>query len=519
MSPAKLPEITFGDVRRALCRQSGKIVSVLAFAGTVTVLAILFLPRQFVSESQLYVRVGRENLTLDPTMTGQTMSLQYSRDREVNSVVEMLKSRGILQTVTEEIGVDRILDEPTRPATLTNLRLSLKNQISAFRQHLLGKADETEVAHGRLEQAMDRIERSLRVAAAVDAETVKITCSAQTPELARDILGSLLRVYKTEHMRVHRSTGAEEFFDEQTRMFREKLAATQGELRDVKSRMNIASIEGQQLLLEQEKVALAVQRMENQREVEAARSRLASITGTLDNLPDTVLLSRTEGIASVAADQMRSQLYDLEMRHREAMAKYDESHPAVQVISQQIEYLREIQQREEAKSRSQSQVAVNPNRQAVELQLVTEQAAIAGREAAQSALDKQYDSVLAELRELNNYAVAVKELQREAELHEKSYRAYVDSHEQARIDLALRDGGITNVAVIHPPTLTFEPATPKTWMLAAIGLLIGVAGALAVAVIGEQLDDRFRTPSQVEEILSIPVLISVPRSSQHMVKV
>ena len=72
-----------------------------AFFALTMLLAVLYLrlvPRQYASEAKLFVRVGRENAALDPTLTrGETMAINGSREEEMNSIVEHLRSRCILE--------------------------------------------------------------------------------------------------------------------------------------------------------------------------------------------------------------------------------------------------------------------------------------------------------------------------------------------------------------------------------------------------------------------------------------
>ena len=84
------------------------ISSILA---VVTVLLLLIvLPRKYFSEAKLIVRVGRESVGLDPTVTtSQTLMLQKSQEEEINSALAVLSSRKIKELVVESLGVETIL--------------------------------------------------------------------------------------------------------------------------------------------------------------------------------------------------------------------------------------------------------------------------------------------------------------------------------------------------------------------------------------------------------------------------
>src|SRR5688572_29761739 len=64
-------------------------VSLVALAGT------LCMPRHYCSEARLLVRFGREN--------------QVSRESEINSLIEIFRSRAILDRVVMELGPEYVL--------------------------------------------------------------------------------------------------------------------------------------------------------------------------------------------------------------------------------------------------------------------------------------------------------------------------------------------------------------------------------------------------------------------------
>ena len=92
---------TLLTVYRALFRFKGRMIG---FAVTVILLAVvglLICPRAYESEAKLLLRVGRESVSLDPTATstGQVIGLDRPLESEINSVIEVIKSRTILEKV------------------------------------------------------------------------------------------------------------------------------------------------------------------------------------------------------------------------------------------------------------------------------------------------------------------------------------------------------------------------------------------------------------------------------------
>ena len=102
------------DVFRILARQKRKMVVFFCATMTAVVGLLIVFPRTYSSEARLFVRLGKESVSLDPTATlGQTVAVNESRESEINSELEMLRSRVLLEDVVEHLGPDRILSGST----------------------------------------------------------------------------------------------------------------------------------------------------------------------------------------------------------------------------------------------------------------------------------------------------------------------------------------------------------------------------------------------------------------------
>src|SRR5947209_1497957 len=84
-------------------------VAVLAATALVTLIS----PRAYRSQAKLFVRLGRENATLDPTVTvgSPVVAVQQTRENEINTAVEILKSRVLVEKVVDAVGPAAILSE------------------------------------------------------------------------------------------------------------------------------------------------------------------------------------------------------------------------------------------------------------------------------------------------------------------------------------------------------------------------------------------------------------------------
>ena len=70
--------------------------------------------------------------------------------------------------------------------------------------------------------------------------------------------------------------------------------------------------------------------------------------------------------------------------------------------------------------------------------------------------------------------------------------------------------------VLQPATFTAKPASPRVGLTLALGFVLAVLAAVMAAVVAEYFDRSTKNPEQIEELLGVPVLLSVPRGTRHI---
>jgi uncharacterized protein involved in exopolysaccharide biosynthesis len=101
---------------------------------------------------------------------------------------------------------------------------------------------------------------------------------------------------------------------------------------------------------------------------------------------------------------------------------------------------------------------------------------------------------------------------REVKADEGNYLLYSNKREEERTSDALDQKKIANVAIAVPAVVPLLPQYgPLTIMF--LGMVAGVFVAIASAYAMEYLDPSFRTPQEVADTLSIPVLATMPKKA------
>lgn len=458
-------------------------VCVLALVAAAT----LLMPAAYHSQSKLFLRLGRENATLDPTATlGQSpvVALPPTRENEINSILEMLKTQHLLQQVVDRVGPEVILgDAPFDPNRLT--------------------APPTPEGPSRVVD--DRYRAVVHLAKKVEVEAVKksnviqVSYEGASPEVSQAVVGSLVEFYLDEHTRINRTPGSHRFLTEQTNRVRTDLTKAEDAVRALKDETGLVAPEVQRQILvdrigrlEAELAGTAASVAATEAEIKAFKDRVAA-------LPAAVVVGTTKGLPNQAADTMRAQLYTLQLKELELKAKYPENHPELVLTRQQTAAAIALLAKEEA-AREQVTTGPNKTREEAELSLLRQEAALTSHRARAAALEGQLALERVRLKVFTGDQLRLAKLQREADLLDSHYRRFADNLERSQIDQSLEAQKLSNVSVIQPATFDVKPVRPNKLLNAAIGFLLATIGAVGLAVL---LDSRASTGSVGNERLPV----------------
>jgi uncharacterized protein involved in exopolysaccharide biosynthesis len=514
------PSLSLYDVYRALSAQRKKAaLCFLVITVSAAVLTLLW-PRTYRSEGKLLVRLGRENAMLDATATlGQdaVVAVPWTRENEINSHVEILQSRPVLEKVVDALGPAQVLYPGQEPLAAT-----AADHPGWFRRgiRLVGGALAamnpwprrwgSGAALSDRERAVALLAEELRVWVPRKSNVVQIAYDSSTAESAQAVVAAVLRVYPAEHARLNRPEGSFRFFSEQAAQLRKELAAKEAALRDLKTATGLAAPEQQLQVL----VARAGRLQDDLLEAEAAQSvaeaKVQRLRLQLVDLPPTRVVDRIAGLGDEGTDRMREQLYVLQLKREDARSRYTDIHPKMRQLEEQIVEAQQLLDRQPA-TRTQVTTTTNRFHDDVRGGLLEAEPLLASLGAKTGVLRRQLAEVSGQLQTLNRDQLRIALLARDVELCQADYRKYAASVEQSRIDEALASERMSNLSVVQPASYEARPLRPQKALNLVLGLLLGALGGVAVAVVADGRDRRLRAPSDLETKLGLAVLGAIPQ--------
>lgn len=441
----------------------------------ITVLVIVYAPRKYHSHAKFLLKLGRENVAIDPTAstTGEMASLHRTQESEVLSTVNGMRSRRILEKVLEQIGPEPILKgslkaDGQKQSSLPSIKSYIKNMFAS-----LDPIDDNE-------KAILALQSGLSIEAERDSSVIDIWFRTKTPELARLVVDTWVKAYQAEHARISLSAGSFTFFQKQEKQLLDDLERSRATLQSKKSQSGVLTIEGGQQILERQMEQARLSRMDVESQLAGARSRLDSLATQQTKVDSQVLTGEATSSTNDARQQMRDRLYALEIEERGLTQKYGPDHPSLQAVRQQLIDARKMYETNQDATRETVQ-GLNPLYITIAEQLSLERANVDALVSKLTTIDSTIVLLAKQLNELNQYETELASLQRQVDVLELQYKTQFIKREQSRLAEELQQTNISNLSLIQDPSLERRPVTPNKTLCALLGCLGSVLAAFGLS--------------------------------------
>ncbi|WP_254513227.1 GumC family protein [Anatilimnocola floriformis] len=475
------PEINVKQALDAAWRHKGKALLAFLVVCALTAVYLSTAKRVYESEAKVYVRVGRESVALDPTATtGAVVTLQDTREADVNSIEQLLLSRETAEQVVDQLGVDTIFGKKPSTSSAWSPKTLIKDTLQKLEPYNLNPLQVFDVR----DKAITLLKKNLRVTAVRKTSYVTVSYSCEDPATARDVVDALIAQVQAEHLRINRTKGSHEFFEKKELQLRTDLEKLEGELKDYKNKTGFAELDTQrkQLL---ERIATTQKELHSaQSDLSAARAEIKAREEELAQIPELVTAQETTGFPQSTEGAMRTKLYDLEVLEQGLAAVQTDDSPQLKSVREQIKQARGILGQE--KTAPQTMKALNKVRQESELALSTRQAALAALEARELTLEKQLTTARSELKAINQSEIEIAQLQRSISLASHNHGKYAEYLEQARIDDELHTAKVSSLNLAQKPSYSITPISPKPIPTLGIGFVLACCSAAGIVFLAER---------------------------------
>ncbi len=487
-----IPRLTMRDILVPLFRHR---TAVLLTFGAVFVASIcvarVWAAHYYVASMQ--VVVDRERL--DPAVTPQPTAA-------VGETSKLVTTDDVASEVAILQGTD-MLREVARTCKLVS------NSASSSTQDDSGTVEPGKAAE--LEGATKALAGALKVEPQRTSRVIDVRFGISgSPKTAACVLRTLGKLYLEKHLRLQRPAGALEFFAQETDKYQHALAESESQLVTFSRTQGVAAPDILRASLAQQLVTAQANLHETHQKIAANLERLENLKSQLRQTPSRSSTEETSIAANTLLEQLHSSLLASQLKKTQLLMKYDPSYPLVREVDEEIaETNKAIEAAEQAKYVN-TTTDRDPTFEYLRHDQAKTEADLAAEQARGGALQTSIHVMKAQIVDWDAKAVQQAALTREAKANEGNYLLYLTKREQERTSDALDDKRIANVAIVVPAEVPVLPAhNPISIMFT--GFWLAVAAGAGAGYLAELADPSFRTPSEVEELLNIPIIAAVPK--------
>jgi succinoglycan biosynthesis transport protein ExoP len=485
-TPEPASGLSLPDVLHAIFKHKWKIVIAILVGLAGGAAFYLLSPPMYQSEAKLLVRYVAEKSEIDNVDKISPAVAARGSSPVMASELQLMTSFDLAVAVVDKLGLGRFKARNGEP-------LSRSAAIGAVRSGL-----EVSVMKG--------------------TNVVGILFKYHDPEMATVILNQFVVIYMEAHRKMHRSEGDYEFLRDQSARVRTKLMETEEELKKLKAEAGVISLDDstaklntQLSTLESELRAARTQRAETEARVQALEGAYSGAEA-----PSAAAAPAAVGASEVQRyQQILAELARLRQAEFSLLAQYTPDSRPMRLHRQQLADA-EAQQRA-MEERFPALVALAPassDSASRSMDLPGEKVRLIAVDARIKDLEAQLQELQASARKLAEVGPRISELEIRRKQEQESYAHSQSKLERAQIDEAGDPAKMPNINYVQAPA----PAGRAADLTQKIAL--GIAGGTSALGIGYALlaglllDRTVKRSGQLENLLRLPVLLSIPYEKQ-----
>lgn len=464
-------------------RQYPVMVLTLLLCVSLASVYLLTAQKKFTSTAELIIDTRK--------VPGLQQASQSSNDMPVDSgmvdsQVEILKSETIGLSVIKDL---RLVDNPEFYDSQ-----GLLSRLSGMLNSLFSDGQGSEYA--ALRGALERLESQLTVKRLAQSYVIEISYQSPSPNLAAAIANAVAEAYIVDSLesKYQASRRAAVWLQDRMKELRAQASSAERAVADYKAKNNIVDAGGR-LLTEQQLAeinsSLTVARAQRA-EAQARLDRITAILKSDENDSNVILndlATVTDTMQNPVIQKLRQTYLEYAARQADWANRYGSNHLAVVNLRNQMRELRrsildELKRTAES-YKSDYEIAKKREQES----------------------QKNLDETIAQANDTSQAQIVLKDLDSNAQ----SARALADNFLQLyMVSVQQQSFPITEARVITPASVPLRKSSPKTFLVLLAAIAGGTILAAMAGLLRDMMDRVFRTVPQVERLLGVSCLASIP---------
>lgn len=452
---------------------------------------LLYAGSTYEAEVKLLVLLGPEKFSAMEASSKENYGVAFrERGENIANEMEIILDHKIAANVFKQFK-EALSDSKRKPMTfLQRLKTTVRKTLKDIKKfvyeplYMMGLA--TRLSEDEL--MFMNLRNSLHVEFLEVTDIIRATFRDSDPNVATFALNAYIEQYLKLRARILKGGETKGFYEEQTTIYEKKLRESEAALEAFRNTEGISLLNVQKDLLLKQIAKLEARQNDRLRELEENRLRRDSAQKVYTDKKHWLETPEFENSKFDFAS-LDSHYFDLLAKRNQLLNTLNKSSRRVKSIDFQINRLR-------------AEKAGNIIR-IFDVQFSILQADTASFAAELTGYRK-------DLVKLNDSESRLAALQRTLKLIETSYITYQRKVEDLRISEKLNRRKITSVRIISPAATSPIPVGPKKLLIVGLAIFLGGFLGIGYAMIANFFDHTFRSAQDIERILNVPLLATMP---------
>jgi polysaccharide biosynthesis protein PslE len=485
------------------------LVALLVTALLITAGAF-FWPPSYTSEARLLVRPGRENVTVPLDVGERQAYTPYATQRDpIIDEEKMLTGQPVVMQVAR-LYMDELSRMPPPQGWKQVLKAKVKGALLTVIEGvrsvtvMLGLSEDQSPE----ERLAKKLAKKFSVTHGVGSHVMELSFTWDDPQTAQRVMQTWIKAYTDERTMVLGRKSLVPFYDGKVRDTDQQIESLKEQMRTRLVQIDGISAQERLTSLTRRINDLRDQQAEAKAEKSAIEQGVAYATDRVKRMTPEVVSEREVGL-SPSYLALSAQLADLKRQRTDALRVYKDGAPvlnslneSIAAVEAQLKTEERNTQRAERRSPNELGVLMERNRLEKSLRLQELRSMIASYE-------RELETLGTARRQVLNQEPELARLEQALQVAERSRLLYLDSLEKARIDQALDDNRINNIAVVQQASFSPSRSSPKSLLLLMLALPAGGMVGLLAMYLSALMDQRIHDGGRMQTRFGVPLWSSI----------
>ena len=469
-----------------------------------------FWPPSYTSEARLLVRAGRENVTVPLDVGERQAYTPYATQRDpIVDEEKMLTGRPVVMQVAR-LYLEELSRMPPPEGWKQVLKAKVKGAMAAVLDGVRSVAVMVGLSEAQSpeESLAKKLEKKFNVTHGVGSNVMELSFTWDDPHTAQRVMQTWIKAYTDERTMVLGRKSLVPFYDGKVRDSDQQIESLKEQMRTRLIKIDGISAEERLTSLTRRINNLRDQQAEAMAEKSAIEQGAAYAADRVKRMNPEVVSEREVGL-SPSFLALSAQLAELKRQRTDAMRVYKDGAPALASLNESIAAVEAQLKTEErntqrAERRSPNELGVLMERNRLEKSLRLQEL-----RSMLSSYERELETLGAARRQVLTQEPELARLEQALQVAERSRLLYLDSLEKARIDQALDDNRINNIAQIQQASFSPSRSSPKSLLLLALALPAGAMVGLLAIYLSALMDQRIHDGGRMQARFGVPLWSSI----------